>query len=123
MDSSPSSKTSGTRSLYESNVLVNNSKIAAIEHVDETLKEPVLSSTSVFNKNSVDSSSVEANSSVSFLDQSTSVSQETDLPHYNNNDSLSSNSDSDSEGVILDDIEQGFPNWGTFRLLKGYIIM
>ena len=123
MDSSPSSKTSGTRSLYESNVLVNNSKIAAIEHVDETLKEPVLSSTSVLNKNSVDSSSVEANSSVSFLDQSTSVSQETDLPHYNNNDSLSSNSDSDSEGVILDDIEQGFPNWGTFRLLKGYIIM
>ena len=123
MDSSPSSKTSGTRSLYESNVLVNNSKIAAIEHIDETLKKPILSSTSVLNKNSVDSSSVEANSSVSFLDQSTSVLQETDLPHSNNNDSLSSNSDSDSEGVILDDIEQGFPNWGTFRLLKGYIIM
>ena len=90
----------------ESNVLVNNFKIAAIEHVDETSKEPVLSSTSVFNKNSDDFSSVEANASVSFLNQSTSVSQETDLPHYNNNDSLSSNSDSNSEGVIVNDIEK-----------------
>ena len=38
----------------ESNVLVNNSKIADIEHVDETSKELVLSSTSVLNKNSDD---------------------------------------------------------------------
>ena len=85
----------------ESNVLVNNSKIATIEHVDKTSKEKVLSTTSVLNKNSDDFSSVEANASVSFLNQSTSVSQETDLPHYNNNDSLSSNSDSDSEVLFL----------------------
>ena len=25
--------------------------------------------------------------------------------------------------IQSDTIEQGFPNWGTFRLLKGYIIM
>ena len=55
----------------ESNVLVNNSKIAAIEHVDETSKELVLSSKSVLNKNSDYFSSVEANASVSFLNQST----------------------------------------------------